>query len=185
MNEDVFKDPPQLETERLLFRQIDTSHTQLMFEFNSDLEALRFVPRAPYTSIEQATDKVAEFETGYKERTGFGWAFHLKDSSEPIGYGGFFNVSGEDRKAEIGYGLLPGYWGLGYASEAAAEIVRFGFHDLGLHRIYGLVDPENAASVRLIEKLGFSKEGQFKDDAFARGRYFDMCVFALINPRSE
>jgi ribosomal-protein-alanine N-acetyltransferase len=184
MNEKVFEHLPQLETARLAFRLIEAEHAGVVFKLNSDLEALRFVARDPYTKIDQAADRVAEFETGYKERKAIWWAFYPREANEPIGYGGLFDINREWNKAEIGYGLLQNYWGNGYAGEAVAEMVRFGRDDLGLHRIYGKVVPGNTASVRILEKLGFEKEGRLKDDAFARGRYFDMCVFALINPHS-
>ncbi len=79
-----------------------------------------------------------------------------------IGYGGLFDINFE-------------------ASKAVERIVDFGINDMQLHRIYGYIDPGNIASIKIIEKFNFKKEGILKDDAFARNKYFDMSVYALIN----
>ena len=134
-------------------RQINDSDLQMIFDFNADLETLRFVPRAPFAK-----------------------------RAEAIGYGGLFDIDAASSKAEIGYGLLQQFWGKGYVSEAVAEISRFGSNDFGLHRIYGQVDPENAPWARVLPKLSYVKEGCLRDDIFARGRFLDMDIFALINP---
>ena len=180
MNDALFDHSPRLETARLDFSLAGVEDVGLLFEFNSSLEILRYVPRTPYTKIEQAEEKLAECTTGFENHTAIWWAITLRDTGEKIGYGGFFGIDAESDKAEIGYGLLPGYWKQGFASEGVAEIVRFGFENLELHRIFGLVDPENTASARILQKLGFVKEGTLKDDAFGRGRYFDMTVYARI-----
>jgi len=59
--------------------------------------------------------------------------------------------------------------------------LNYGFLELKLHRIFSLVDPENKASVRVLEKNGFNLEGIMHDYFYARGRYFDMCLMAKIN----
>ncbi|MCK5076019.1 MAG: GNAT family N-acetyltransferase, partial [Calditrichia bacterium] len=85
--------------------------------------------------------------------------------------------------AEIGYGLLQQFWGQGIISESVEKIVDFGINEMKLHRIYGYIDPENIASIKVVEKFNFVREGILKDDTFARSRYFDMCVYALINEK--
>jgi [ribosomal protein S5]-alanine N-acetyltransferase len=184
MNKAIFDRLPALQTDRLDFRLIHKGDSGLLFEFNSDLESLKFVPRTPFIDISQAEEKLAECENGFKNRTALWWVLSLRDSGETIGYGGLFDINPNSDKAEIGYGLLPGFWRRGYASEAVAEIVGFGFDTLELHRIYGYIVPGNAASVKILENLGFTLEGVLKDDDFGRGRFFDMSVYARINHRN-
>ncbi|MBU8871948.1 MAG: GNAT family N-acetyltransferase, partial [Gemmatimonadales bacterium] len=189
MNETVFENFPVLRTKRLLLRQVRDDDLQMIFDFNSDTAALRFVPRAPFETQAEAVEKIKGFRNGFADRKGIWWVFETRETDrntghragETIGYGGLFEVDAANSKAEIGYGLLPHYWGKGFVSEAIAEISRFGCDEFGLHRIYGQVDPENAPSARVLLKLGYVNEGCLKDDIFARGRYFDMDVFALIN----
>jgi ribosomal-protein-alanine N-acetyltransferase len=181
MNAEVFDHMPRLQTNRLDFRPFDTRDVDLLYQFNSSPEALAYVPRAPYTEITQAEQKLAESLDGFRNRTAIWWTFLLTGTGERIGYGGLFGINNEHNSAEIGYGLLPPYWGQGYAGESVARIVSFGFDTLALHRIYGLVVPGNTASEKILENLDFTREGVLKDHQFARGRYFDMAVYARIN----
>jgi RimJ/RimL family protein N-acetyltransferase len=68
-------------------------------------------------------------------------------------------------EVELGYRLLPDSWGKGYATEGAAALVRYGFGELGLHRIIGVTHPDNAASQRVLQKAGMRDAGW--------GRYYD------------
>ena len=97
-----------------------------------------------------------------------------------LGYGGLFDIAAAGTKAEIGYGIQQDHWGRGYMSEAVAEMTRFGFEDLQLHRIFGLIDPAHGASSRILEKLGFVNEGVLRHDQYARGQYFDMTVWGRV-----
>lgn len=92
-----------------------------------------------------------------------------------------FEINNESNKAEIGYGLLPDYWGKGIMSEVGEKLVDFGFNDIKLHKIYRRITPGHKASIRILEKLGFNKEGEFKDDEFAQNKYFDTAYYSLIN----
>ena len=84
------------------------------------------------------------------------------------------------RSANIGYSVAPAFWGRGIASEAAALIVGFGFERLGMHRIWATHHPENAASRRVLDKLGFREEGRRREDRMTGGRWFDSVVCSLL-----
>ncbi|KQM83798.1 GNAT family N-acetyltransferase [Agromyces sp. Leaf222] len=81
--------------------------------------------------------------------------------------------------AEIGWAFHPKYSGRGYATEAAAELLRMGFASMGLHRIVAEVDPWNAASVALCRRLGMRKEAHFVGNIWFKGRWADTEVYAL------
>ena len=181
MNKSVFESFPHLETERLKLRKVTVEDIPMVFEFNSDPEAVKYVPREPYTHLDEALEKVAGFNRGYEEGTAICWAYTRKDSGVTIGYGCLFHVDAEGSKAEIGYGILRPFWGQGFVSEAVAEMTRFAQQDMQLHRVYGLVDPDNIPSAKILLKLGYSKEGCLRHNDFARGNYFDMDVFGLIS----
>lgn len=181
MNDAVFVTFPVLETDRLLLREVSHEDLELVYRFNADPQALRYVPRAPYTEMIQAIEKIAGFHEGYRERRGVWWTFVLKETGDLLGYGGFFDIGAEETKAEIGYGILPEHWGQGYMSEAVAEMTRFGFEDMGLHRIIGRVAPANEPSARILARLGYEKEGVLRDDEFARGEFFDMTIWGKLD----
>ncbi len=180
MNEQVFDHFPVLETPRLVLRQVAAVDIPLVYCFNADLETLRYVPRDPYESLDQAVEKVDGFARGFADHKGIWWTFELKDSGKAIGYGGLFDVEATASKAEIGYGTLPEFWGQGYVSEAVAEMTRFGREEMALHRIYGLVHPENGASARVLEKLGYEREGCLRGEEYAREKWFDLVVWGWV-----
>ncbi len=69
---------------------------------------------------------------------------------------------------------------MGYATEAARAIVRFGFEELGLHRIAAWTVADNAASIRVLEKLGMKAEGRLRDKECYKGRYWDVVMFGMV-----
>lgn len=85
------------------------------------------------------------------------------------------------RQAEIGYILGVPYWNNGYMTEAARRVVQFGFEDLGMHRIYaGDIIAENIASQRVVEKVGFRREGHFRHTQYFKGRWWDTYTYAML-----
>jgi ribosomal-protein-alanine N-acetyltransferase len=86
----------------------------------------------------------------------------------------------ETRSADVGYELDPRYWGKGYATEAAREIVRFGFENLGLHRIWAQCIADNIASARVMERLGMRLEGRTREDEWFKGRWWDHLTYAIL-----
>jgi len=181
MNDKVFNSFPGLETNRLMLRRIKPKDVDCIYKFYSDLTTLEYIPKEPFTSLDQARDKIKEFEKLYKEEKAIWWTFTLKTSDDFVGFGGVFDINKKSNNAEIGYGLLPEYWGKSFMSELVKEIVDFGFDKLQLHKLSGFITPGNVGSVRVLERLGFEKEGELKDNNFARGRYFDTAIYARIN----
>ncbi len=101
------------------------------------------------------------------EQHGFGWwAAFERDTSEFVGRGGirFLELEGQ-QDIEVGYGLLPRFWGRGLATELAQAATRAGFDVLGLTRLIGITLPTNAASRRVLEKAGF---GYVRDTVYKR-----------------
>ncbi len=143
-----------LETDRLLLREYVEEDAEAFFNLNSNLEVLRFVPDKQLLNVEQARQILIDHPIADYRKYGFGrGACILKSTGEQIGFAGlkYLEESGE---VDVAYRLMPSHWGVGLATEAALASVRFGFTDLGLNRIIGLVMPENIASVRVLEKTG-------------------------------
>jgi ribosomal-protein-alanine N-acetyltransferase len=143
-----------LETDRLLLREYVEEDAEAFFKLNSDPEVLRFVPDKRLLNVEQARRILVDHPITDYRKYGFGrGACILKSTGEQIGFAGLKYLE-ELSEVDVAYRLMPTHWGLGLATEAALASVRFGFADLGLKRIIGLVMPENIASVRVLEKTG-------------------------------
>src|SRR3977135_2201005 len=143
-----------LETDRLLLREYVEDDAQAFFDLNSDPEVLRFVPDKALLNVEQARQILVDHPIADYRKHGFGrGACILKSTGEQIGFAGLKYLE-ELGEVDVAYRLMPSHWGQGLATEAALASVRYGFAELGLRRIIGLVMPENIASVRVLEKAG-------------------------------
>jgi RimJ/RimL family protein N-acetyltransferase len=87
------------------------------------------------------------------------------------------------QEAVLGYDLDPAHWGRGYATEAAKEMLRFGFETLGLHRAWSYHVAENERSAAVLRRLGFAVEGRLRENDWQRGAWHDTVVYGLL--RSE
>ena len=143
-----------LETDRLLLREYGEEDAEAFFQLNSNPEVVRFVPDKPLLNVDQARQLLLDHPIADYRKHGFGrGACILKSSGEQIGLAGLKYLE-ELGEVDVAYRLLPSHWGQGFATEVALASVRFGFAQLGLKRIIGLVMPENIASVRVLEKIG-------------------------------
>ncbi len=143
-----------IETERLIVREYVEDDAEAFFKLNTDPEVVRFVPDKPLPNVEQARQTLIDHPIADYCRYGFGrGACILKSTGEQIGLAGlkYLDDLGE---VDVAYRLLPAHWGKGLGTEVALASVRYGFTDLGLKHIIGLVMPENTASVRVLEKTG-------------------------------
>ena len=86
----------------------------------------------------------------------------------------------EHYRAEIGYMLNPAYQGKGIMSEALSIIIQYGFNNIGLHSIEANANPANQASIKLLEKIGFVREGYFKENYYFNGNFLDSAIYSLI-----
>jgi ribosomal-protein-alanine N-acetyltransferase len=143
-----------LETDRLLLREYVEEDAEAFFKLNTDPDVLRFVPDKPLLNVEQARQILIDHPIADYRKYGFGrGACILKSTGEQIGFAGLKYLE-ELGEVDVAYRLLPKYWGQGLATETALASVRYGFADLDLKRIIGLVMPANVASVRVLEKTG-------------------------------
>ena len=89
-------------------------------------------------------------------------------------------VSEEHLHGEIGYIVHPDHQGQGYATEMARPLLRIAFDDLGLHRVTGALDARNAASARVLEKLGMRREAHFVENEFGKGEWQSILTYAIL-----
>ncbi len=112
----------------------------------------------------------------HKNRTWINFAIEI--NGKAVGGASIFRI--HDHKAEIGYWLGKAYWGKGIMTEAVNEIVKFGFGTLGLRRIYAHTFTFNQASIRVLEKAGFTHEALLRKVAKKKGRFYDWNLYAKV-----
>lgn len=171
---------PRLHTARLLLRPIVAGDQQRIHEGLSDPRVNAHTGIA-YASYEDTARQMDWYAGLAASGTGAWWAVCLSPGpDELIGAIGLTQLVADHRRAEVGYWLLPGWWGQGLASEALAALLAHAFGPLGLHRIGAEVDTDNPRSRALLERHGFRHEGIRRAYEWKDGRPIDLAVYARL-----
>lgn len=170
----------EIATERLRLREFVRDDWRAVLEYQRDPRYLVYYPWENRTEND-ARVFVQMFLDWQDERPRrrFQLAITRRRDGLLIGNCGIRRVPGNDRYAEIGYELNPDFWGRGYATESAIAMVQFGLDDLGLRRITSWCIADNAASARLLERLGFSLVRRQSRQEYFKGRWWDTLTYAL------
>ena len=172
---------PTIETERLILRRITNEDVNEIFELRSNPETMKYIPRPLVKTTEDALEHIAMIEDKIITNIGINWGITLKGNSKLLGIIGYYRMQPENYRAEIGYILLPEFHGKGIIPEAVNNLIRYGFDDLKLHSIEAVIDPENLASEKVLQKCGFVKEAHFKESEFYNGRFLDKVIYSLLD----
>ncbi|WP_406052922.1 GNAT family N-acetyltransferase [Kribbella sp. NBC_00889] len=171
-----------LRTERLDLRPHRMDDLDDLYAFHSRLEVVRYTPW-PVRDREQ-TRVALEAKLSQGELTEPGqWlvlAIELRETGTVIGEVLLKWASQTDRQGEIGFALHTDYQGKGLAAEAAREVLRVGFEDLGLHRIVAILDDRNTPSAQLLERLGMRREAHHLHALQFKGEWANEYVYALL-----
>ncbi|WP_260858119.1 GNAT family N-acetyltransferase [Bacillus sp. FJAT-22090] len=119
-------------------------------------------------------------DTKSTERTRFVYSIVDKESGKMIGAGEFNIRDSQNRSGEIGYIINPSFWGKGIATEVAGQLIKFGFTQLKLHRIFATCDPRNIASSKVLEKIGMIKEGRMREDLLLKDGWRDSFLYSIL-----
>lgn len=174
---------PILETERLLLREITEGDAAIIFSILSKDEVTRYYGQETLESIEQANAMIDNHQKKFIENRGFRWGIVKKDTKHLIGTIGLDSYIPKQRRANMGYEIHPDQWGKGFATEAASKVISYGFDVLNLMRIGAVVFPENSSSNKLLNRLGFQKEGTLRNYIFQNGKSFDTFVYSILNEK--
>ena len=178
----VFATFPTLETERFLLRQVTPDDVADIFHILGSPEVVRHLGRPPMATMDEAVRRVQAYQTVFDDQEGIPWAITRRGEKQVIGTFVFWHLIPDHYRAEIGYILAPEWWGQGAATEAARAVLTFGFTTMGLHSAEAQTAPENAASRRVLEKLGFVKEGYFRENFYdpVAQQFSDTVVYSLL-----
>lgn len=170
-----------LETERLLLRRVVIEDVNEIFALRSDQKVMKYIPRPLVKTTEDALAHIALIDEKIDSNEGINWAITVKDNPKLIGIIGHYRIKSEHFRAEIGYMLLPEYQGKGIISEAIKEVVKYGFEVMKLHSIEAVIDPQNFASEKVLQKNGFVKEAHLKENEYFEGRFLDTVIYSILN----
>jgi len=173
---------PVLETQRLILTEIKETHLNDLFQLYKDPDVTRYYNLLPFVAVSEGLKFIEWYRERFMQGLGIRWGIVLKENKNEVLVGtlGFNNYT-KNHRAVIGYDLQKQYWNQGYITEGLRAIIRFGFDQLSVNRIEAEVMPGNIASEKVLEKIGFCKEGILRQWMFWNETYYDMSMYALLH----
>ena len=171
---------PSVDGGVVTLRRLVSADVPDLFTVFSDPDVMRYWDGTPMTAQADAEAYLAQIDEGFRTRTLFQWGIALPPHDKVIGTCTLLRIDAEHGRGEIGFAVAKAYWGRGYGSAAVAALVRFAFLELALHRLEADVDPRNATSLRLLERLGFAREGYLRERYHVGGEVQDSIILGLL-----
>ncbi len=177
----IFRDPPILETKRLILRRMEPKDSGDMFEYACDPSVTRYLTWDPHPD-EAYTRRYLSYISGrYKAGEFYDWALILKAENKMIGTCGFTRIDYKKKLGEIGYVINKCYWGQELATEAVIRVIQFAFAVLQLKHLEAHYMERNLASRRVMEKAGMRYEGLLDKPLFIKGQNIPVGVCSMTD----
>jgi RimJ/RimL family protein N-acetyltransferase len=170
----------ELRTPRLKLRWMDERDTDAHYAVFSDPAVTRYWSSEPWTDIGFAVRAIARIGAAYADGSELRFALERLDTGEMIGNCALHHFVEASRRCELGYAVGSAHWGKGYVSEALRALLAYGFVTLDLNRVEADIDPRNDASARVLEKLGFRREGFMPERWIVHGEAADTVNYGLL-----
>jgi RimJ/RimL family protein N-acetyltransferase len=166
------------ETTRLKTRQWELADIDIAQKLWGNLAVTRFIDSRGQLTLTEVQEKLIE-QINLQKKYGFQyWILINKETGAEIGCCGYKPYASDEYFFELGFHIMPTYWGQGYATEAARGAIDYAFNTLKLPKLYAGHNPENSASSNVIKKLGFT----YVDDKFYAPANTHHPSYELINP---
>ncbi|MEU5143275.1 GNAT family protein [Streptomyces sp. NPDC021139] len=171
---------PTLDTDRLRLRPFAEADADFLYALHSNTHVMRYWDSPPWTERARAGRFLAMCRTMADEGTGVRLAVERASDGALVGWCCLVEWNPDYRSASLGYCLDEAMWGHGYATEAAHALLTWAFGTLDLNRVQAEADTRNAASARVLEKIGFVREGTLREDCVVGGEVSDSWVYGLL-----
>lgn len=172
---------PFLTTLRLTLREIVPTDAASLLAIHGDREAMRWFGNDPIASLAEAEKMVQTFASWRKPPVlGIRWAIERDQDRRFIGTCGLFRWNRTWKSCTLGYELARDAWGNGLMTEALHAALAWGFESMALNRIEAQAHPENTASLKLLQRLGFVEEGFQRQAGFWWGKHHDLVQLSLL-----
>ncbi|MCB0215294.1 MAG: GNAT family N-acetyltransferase [Caldilineae bacterium] len=173
---------PELGTERLRLQALRADDAEALFAIFADPEVMRYWSRPPMRELAEAEALVADATAAFAAGDSFRWGLRSDAEDRVIGTCSLFHLDAQNGRAEIGYALRRPSWGQGLMQEALRAVIGYAFDARGLDlgRIEADLDPHNQASARLLERLGFAREGLLRERWTVAGVTTDSLIMGLL-----
>lgn len=168
-----------LSSSRFLLQEILPQDQPFIFEGLSHPEVIPYYG-VHYKTLEETRVQMVYYGQLQWSGKGAWWKIVDRNTTQKIGAIGFNNYNAEHRKCEIGYWLLPQYWHKGIMAEVLPAVIRYLIDEKKVHRIEALIEVENAASIRVVARAGFTRDGLLRDYEFKNNRFISLYLYSLL-----
>ena len=172
--------PFTLSTERLTLRWLGVRDIPALFAMYSNSEVVRYWSSPPWTELVQAETSLARTLDGYRSGQALRMGIVLNATAELVGECNLRDFYEQNRRAEIGYALARPHWGKGYLTEALTAFLNHAFNDMLLNRIEADIHPDNLASAKSLDRLGFRQEGLLRERWIVGDEVSDTAFYGLL-----
>ncbi|MFC2038342.1 GNAT family N-acetyltransferase [Chloroflexota bacterium] len=174
------KQHPIIETDRLILRPFELDDAPVIRRFIGDWDVSNTLQNVPYPYEDgMAETWIKTSDERFKRGESLNFAITHQGHGKLIGSIGI-SIDGKNERGELGYWIGKPYWGNGYCSEAALEVVKYGFQGLELNRIYAMHMTRNPASGRVMQKIGMVHEGRLRQHAKVHGIFEDYDLYGIL-----
>lgn len=169
-----------LATARLDLRPLAPADASDLFALKSDPAVMRYGSSPPWSDPQVAVDYIERDRQEMAAGAHVQFAIVRREDAALIGLCNLRDFDAQCRRAEVGYSLRVCDWGQGYANEAVAALLDWGFEKRQLNRVEADIDPRNVASARALERLGFVREGHLRERWIVGGEVCDSWIYGLL-----
>jgi len=178
---------PNLESKRFILREVQEKDYLAIYEIYSDDGTVKYQQMGVMQTMEQAQKSVQAFLRGFENKKFIRWCIATRDQDNVVGLITLHSFNECNSQGEIGFMLNKAYWSQNIMGEVGEEVLKFAFQVMDLNRIEASVHPENIASIKLCEKLGFKQEGMKKEAAYntRTNEYEDRVILGTTKNNSK
>ncbi|MGH4138762.1 GNAT family N-acetyltransferase [Clostridium sp.] len=180
INKSCFDIFPELESDRVMYREVTSEDVEDIFKIYSDPEVAKYDWYKPIATKNDALSIINRYAKEFQNKEELTWGVARKYDNKIIGYCCLGSFNDDSRRSEIGYGFNRDEWNKGYATEAITVLVKFGFDIMNLNRIEATVTLGNGASVKALKKANFLQEGIVRERSVMKGKFEDDVILAII-----
>lgn len=171
---------PTLHTARLLLRPFTDADKDALYALHTDQQVVRYWDSPAWKDRSRADRFIARCREMEEEGSGTRLAIDRLADGAFIGWCSLNEWNADYRSASIGYCFVEAAWGRGYGTEAAGALLQWAFGALDLNRVQAQTDTRNRGSARILEKLGFTREGTLREDCIVEGDVSDSWIYGLL-----
>ncbi len=177
----LFNTFPQLMSEHYLLLEISKVNPQQLFNLYSHPEVIRYIDMPPIQTKEDALAYIFKALDLFDKQQKVMWAIYDKEQQNLLGIIRLYGINKEHHFANIGFELNRQFWGKGIISECLQTVLQFLFTQIQFKRIEAQTFVGNERSIKLLERLGFVREGRLHQNFLIKGKYEDSFMYAKVD----